>query len=171
MTKANIRTGNPVPVQAPWNPNPPPTAEQVAAAGQVDELADIFESAPEGSSTPTNVVNDPIPPSPEERAAAIRASLGNDVVAQKSPFAPKPKAKSNTKEVEVFEMGDAPLWGDLVKFCQKHGDVIIQARHPQPRGEAIDTVWRGVTVFAHATTEVRHIKHGWVTWADAQYEG
>jgi len=100
----------------------------------------------------------------------IRASFAGAAIAQKSPFAPKAKAPE-MKAPEPFPMTeDTPSWGEFVNFIRKHGDKIVQARYPQPRGECIDTLYRGVQVFPWATSEVRHIAHGWVGWSDAQYE-
>lgn len=156
------RTAKPATVQVPWGQQAPSAEEQAAI--------DAFAEVPDVPSRPVfEPVADPIPPSPEERAAAIKSAMTNEPVSQKSPFAPKPKVKAEA-EPEPFEMGDAPSWGDLVRFVQKHGENIIQARYPQPRGECVDTIYRGVTVFRHPTTEVRHVKLGWITWEDAQYE-
>lgn len=156
------RTAKPAAVAVPWGQQ----AQQTSAEEQA--AAEMFEQLPDSPSQPSFVapVPDPIPPSPQE----IRAALHHETVEQKSPFAPKAKPKADAQE-EVFEMGDAPSWGDLVRFVQKHGDDIIQVRYPQPRGECVDTIYRGVTVIRHPATELRHKTLGWITWEDAQYEG
>ncbi len=160
MTKKVERTAEPAQVQVPWGQPP--------ADPLLEDAADAFAQMPDASpnfAPPTGP--DPMIPA-NSGLAPTESVFSGEVPKQASPFAPPPKAKI-VPEPEKFEMGDAPLWGDLVRFVQKHGDVIIQCRHPQPRGIAVDTIYRGVTCFAHPTCELRHIKHGWVSWADAQY--
>jgi len=153
MTKKVERTGEPAQVQVPWGQPP--------ADPLLEDAADAFEQMPD-------VAPSFAPPTGSDPAGAAESPFSGEVQKQASPFAPPPKPKT-APEPEKFEMGDAPLWGDLVRFVQKHGDVIIQVRHPQPRGIAVDTIWRGVTCFTYETCELRHVKHGWVKWADAQY--
>ena len=167
MTKKVERTGDPASVQVPWgaglgNTQAPIDDALVDAFDQMPDVAPRF-AAPTGAGQTE--------PGPVDRFAdAIKSEsvFSGEIAKQASPFAPPPKPKA-AAEAPKFEMGEAPLWGDLVRFVQKHGDVIIQVRHPQPRGEAVDTIWRGVTCFAYETCELRHVKHGWVKWADAQY--
>lgn len=161
MTKKLERTGEPVTVAVPWG--------NAASTVAVEEAADQFEAMgdatptfapPEGNATP--IVDDKF-------AERIKAAFTGEPMAQASPFAPKPKAPA-APAPETFDLGDAPSWGQLVGFVQKHGDIIIQVRYPKPLGIAIDTIYRGVTVITHPTTEVRHVRLGWIKWADAQYE-
>lgn len=100
----------------------------------------------------------------------IRAAMTGDPVTQKSPFAPKAKPKKVEEKIEFEVTENDPSWGEFVNFCRKHGEHIIQARYPKPLGECVDTLWRGITVFAHETTQVRHVKLGWIDWKDAIYE-
>lgn len=146
--------------KVPWGtPHPVASAESGGANSMTNPEFIIPKQAPQGEA----------PPDRTAKLEALQASLSGQPVKQSSPFAPKPVEKKAV-EVEKFEMGDAPDWGSLVRFVQKHGDVIIQARHPQPRGECIDTIYRGVTVFPYETCQLRHKTLGWVTWQDAQYE-
>lgn len=65
--------------------------------------------------------------------------------------------------VEKFDEQDGLIgWGAFVKFVQQHKE-IIQARYPNPRGDCIDTIYKGVPVFNHPTVEYRHKDHGWVS--------
>lgn len=86
----------------------------------------------------------------------------------KSVFAPPPKKVEKEPEPE-FSMEGAPSWAELVRFVQQHGKVILQVRYPRPLGEAIDTLWRGVTVIKFDGTQIRHETHGWIDWKDAIY--
>lgn len=164
----NKRVAAPAPAPiVPWSQQQTPVSQEVLDA----EAA--FEEQGNGlSAIPAFKGVDPIPPSPEEKRATqaqIDSAFSGQPTAQKSPFAPKPKPKAEP-EPEPFPMGDAPLWGDLVRFVQKHGDKIIQARHPQPRGICVDTIYRGVTVFPYPETQLRHVDYGWIDWKDAQYD-
>lgn len=155
MTKKLERTPEPVIAQVPWG-----TAQ---SQSNEEALSDAFEQTPDFVGT-GGQSEAPIPSQDQ-----IDAAFQGEPVKQASPFAPKPKAKTAVEE-EVFEMGDAPSWGDLVRFVQKHGNIIIQARHPKPLGEAVDTIYRGVTVFKYPTCQLRHKDLGWIEWQDAQYE-
>jgi hypothetical protein len=163
MTKNKTeRVGEPAAVAVPWgNTQTTPTIDEVA--DQIEAMGDTqpdFVGDPEASK---EQVVDP------EFADKIRAAFTGQPIEQASPFAPKPKA-APAPAPQKFDLGDAPSWGQLVAFVQRHGDVIIQARYPAPLGEAVDTMYRGVTVIAHPTCELRHVKLGWIKWADAQYE-
>lgn len=160
------------PVAAPVVPWGAPTEQPAVEDAQVDALTIAFESAGDTSQEPTEESS--LPPQTERGPAdafadRVKAAFSGEVQAQKSVFAPKPKAQV-APEPEPFPMGDAPSWGDLVRFVQKHGNLIIQVRYPQPKGECIDTLYRGVTVFRHETCQLRHNVEGWIDWADAQYE-
>lgn len=179
MTKKTERTGDPAPVAVPWaNPQAP---EAPAAVTQRPEQT---EEALERATSEFEAMGDsPIGPTfapdlgpkedaqdrPAEFAERIAAAFSGQPISQASPFAPKPKPAPEAPP-EIFDLGDAPTWGELVAFVQRHGDIIIQVRYPQPRGVAIDTIYRGVTVITHPTTELRHAKLGWIPWQDAQYE-
>lgn len=154
MSKAP-RTGNPVPQAAPWG----------AAPNFVGDDVEVKESGPDiVEPFPSNVDT-----TPKWTPEAGQVSPFGGEVARKSPFAPPPKPKVEVK-IEIYPLAEGdPSWLELVNFVQKHGEFIIQARYPHPRGECVDTIYRGVTVFAHPTTQVRHVKHGWIDWKDAIY--
>ena len=164
MTKASQRVGNPAEQAVPWGSMG--AAPQFSDEGQ----AQVIESKPnavEPFSEPTNVATG-VETAPAWKPEA-QQSVFDPVVKTKSPFAPKAKPVV-VEESKFFPVtDDDPTWLTLVQFCQKHGEHIIQARYPHPRGECIDTIYRGVTVFAHETTQVRHIKLGWIDWKDAIY--
>jgi hypothetical protein len=193
MTSKTPRTGNPAPVQAPWLAGgaPPVTNQEPdfvepeghAAGGDSDNegvanalaLDEIARQNP-----PPPAVNDqggaaqlnqPTPPvDPLRQTQSHISPFSGQIREQRSPFAPKrPKTQAEV-DAEQYPMGDAPNWGDFVRFIQKNAEHIIQARHPQPRGEAVDTIYRGVTVLRHPTCEIRHKTEGWISWEDSQYE-
>jgi hypothetical protein len=149
----------PVIAQVPWNvPDPaqvPDEPGNVMDDSNLDDLAAAIFNQPETTAEPSDI----------ERA---RASFAGEPVKQRSPFAPAPKAPE-VEEKPVYEMGDAPTWAEFVNFIRAHGNLIHRARYPQPRGECIDTMWKGVTVLAHPTCEIQHVQYGWVSWDDAQY--
>ena len=178
MTKKVERTPDPVIAQVPWGAAPidqDTRDRQNSYVAPEDDLANAFENTPDFVATGTeqlpeatrSAMGATIQPPPSQ--AKIDAAFSGQPVKQSSPFAPKPKAPVEAKP-EPFEMGDAPSWGDLVRFVQKHGNIIIQVRHPRPLGECVDTLWRGVTTFAHPTCQLRHKDLGWIDWQDAQYE-
>jgi hypothetical protein len=179
MTKRTERTGDPAPVAVPWAQ---PQTEQVPAVQtQAPEQTDAaleqataeFEALGDDAMVPTFTPDlgekADATATPDEFAERIRSAFSGEPIKQSSPFAPKPKPAPEP-EAEIFDLGDAPSWGELVAFVQRHGDVIIQVRYPAPRGVAIDTIYRGVTVITHPTCELRHVKLGWIAWKDAQYE-
>jgi hypothetical protein len=136
--------------QVPWNvpQQTEPEPEHIADFVEIEEQAK------------------PVAPTQEQIAAAF----SGEPVKQASPFAPKPKEKK-VEEKPAFELTENdPSWGELVNFCRQHGDKIIQAHYPTPRGECVDTLWRGIPVTAHEITQVRHIDLGWIDWKDAIYE-
>lgn len=157
QTTASKREGAPVPAPVvPWGQ---------ADAGEVTMRPD-FAPPPKSN--------------PESDVAAMLAALdqnaqetsGIDVpMAEGNPFVPKistnpfkaPPAKPEAEVVEYEVREDQPMWLEFVRFVQKYGDKIIQARYPKPMG-TIDTIWRGVQVFPHEEVMVRHITEGWVTW-------
>lgn len=157
MTKKTERTGDPVVAQVPWG----------AAPNALDQATDAFEAA--GDATPSFAPEMTAEVKSDDFAERIKSAFSGQPMAQASPFAPKPKV-APAPEPEIFDLGDAPSWGELVAFVQRHGKDIIQVRYPAPRGVAIDTLYRGVTVFTHPTCELRHVKLGWIAWQDAQYE-
>lgn len=177
MTKKVERTGEPVPVAVPWGTQPSAPAVQTQAPEQADAALD--QATAEFEALGDELISPDFAPDlgpkedtkvePADFAERIASAFSGEPVKQASPFAPKPKPPAPPAP-EVFDLGDAPSWGELVGFVQRHGDVIIQVRYPHPRGVAIDTIYRGVTVITHPTCEVRHVKIGWITWKDAQYE-
>jgi hypothetical protein len=163
MAKGNVRTGNPAEQAVPWGAVP-----QFSEQGQ----AQVSEQRPDATEPFTNpgAPNLPIVANAPEWKPEPQQSPFDPSVKTKSVFAPKvkPVVKEEAKVFPVTE--NDPDWVTLVKFVQKHGEHIIQARYPHPRGECIDTIYRGVTVFAHETTQVRHVTQGWIDWKDAIYE-
>jgi hypothetical protein len=162
MTKSQ-RSNAPVSQPAPWSPSIQPEFSNEGKAA-------IEESKPDAAEPfePQPNVAIPKPPAGWEPEPQQQSPF-DERVKTKSVFAPPIKAKVEVKE-EVFPLGeDDPTWVELVKFCQKHCEVIIQAHYPHPRGACIDTIWRGITVIAHPTTQVRHVTHGWIDWKDAIY--
>lgn len=168
---ATARKGDPAPVpNVPWGthqngetPTPPiETPIQEAAMTPEQALAAL------GIDVEPLAASDMQPPqvTPEQ----IQSAFGGQPMKQASPFAPKPKAQVEPEPEPLKLSEDDPTWLELVQFCQKHGQIVIQARYPQPRGGCIDTIWRGVTVFAHPTTQVRHKDLGWIDWKVAIYE-
>jgi len=163
MSKSQ-RGDAPVVQPVPWNAGSPALPE-FADQGQ----AQVAESKPDAVE----------PFAAEINVASAEKAPGWKPEPQQSVFDPKVKAKSVFAPPEkpvvknepiVFELHENdPTWLQLVNFCQKHGNDIIQARYPHPRGECVDTIYRGVTVFAHPTTQVRHKIHGWIDWQDAIY--
>src|SRR6185437_16358625 len=132
MTKKSERTGDPVVAQVPWG----------QPANALDQATDAFEVA--GDTTPSFAPEMTPEVKTDEFAERIKSAFSGQPMPQASPFAPKPKA-APAPEPEIFDLGDAPSWGELVAFVQRHGKDIIQARYPAPRGVAIDTIYRGVT--------------------------
>jgi len=98
-----------------------------------------------------------------------RASFSGKPVRQRSPFAPKPDDYVED-EKPFYEMGDAPDWSEFVKFVRDHGNLVHRVSHPQPKGDCIDTLWKGVPVIAEPECRLQHVQYGWVSWADAQYQ-
>lgn len=182
MTKAQTRVGNPAEQAVPWGQGGGPVLPNFSDEGQAQvapanpDAAEPFEKGgefeggvnlndPRLGNAPNIVANEAPTWKPEPQQSPFDAS-----VKTKSPFAPKVKPVI-VEESKFFPLtDDDPTWLGLVQFCQKHGENIIQARYPHPRGECIDTIYRGVTVFAHETTQVRHVKLGWIDWKDAIYE-
>lgn len=176
MSKSNQRVGNPAEQAVPWGQasaaantaavngeTSTPTIPQFSEQGQAQVAPEKADAA--------EPFNPPIvDKSPAWKPEGTQQSPFDPSVKTKSVFAPKVKPVV-VEEKKVFPLTENdPTWIELVKFCQKHGDMIIQARYPHPRGECIDTIYRGVTVFAHETTQVRHITVGWIDWKDAIYE-
>jgi hypothetical protein len=157
MSKA-ARSDAPVVQPAPWNA---PALPEFSSEGKA-QVTDTKSGAVEPFEPIVDTDRPGWKPEPQQ-------SVFNPEVPRKSVFAPAPKAPA-PEGPKVYPLGeDDPTWLQLVNFCQKHGKDIIQARYPHPRGECVDTIYRGVTVFAHETTQVRHIKHGWIDWKDAIY--
>lgn len=158
------RTNSPAPTPAvPWAVPGHPQDR----AGQTEEN-DLVEKSglvlPPAEAEPQAIVNEPTPPLAEN----LKSLFAPPPTHGKSVFAPPPKPMEKEPEPE-FSMEGAPSWAELVKFVQAHGKVILQVRYPRPMGEAIDTLWRGVTVIKHDGTQVRHEKYGWIDWKDAIY--
>lgn len=151
MATAAKRSDAPVAQPVPWNGGGVP-----APAPATPDFAD----------PPTHVASSEPPATP---MAEPQRSVFSGEPPKKSVFAPSAKKVEEVKE-NVFPLGENdPSWIELVRFAQKHGNTIVQARYPHPRGLCIDTMYRGVTVFPHPTTQVRHVVHGWIDWKDAIY--
>ena len=167
MAKQNQRVGNPSEQAVPWGAQGLALSEtQVPVSGGA--VLPEFSNQGEGILDPGNC-HDVVSETPTWKPEGEQHSPFTEPP-RKSPFAPKAKPVV-VEEVKVFPLSENdPSWLELVKFCQKHGDNIIQARYPHPRGECIDTIYRGVTVFAHESTQVRHKVLGWINWQDAIYE-
>lgn len=88
-------------------------------------------------------------------------------VATDNPFAPKVREPAPERKPTLRPDG-TPMWGPFVTFVQKHAAIITQVRYPDPLGECIDTIRKGIRVYDHEEAMVRHIDGQWVTWADAQ---
>lgn len=158
MTKQTTkREGAPAPVAAaPWvQPDAPAIPEFAPPIPQVTDeqtedvaalMARLDQNAQE-----TSGIEVPIP---------ITSPFAEKISTNPFKATPVPKAA----EVLEYEVKDHhPTWLEFVRFVQKYGDKIVQARYPKPMG-TIDTIWRGVQVFPHPEAEVRHITEGWVSW-------
>lgn len=159
MAKSNApRVGAPIVPQVPWGQQAEQAVEEPAAMApefveseQQSALEDAFAARDdferkEGDASPFVA-----PPTPDRKF---------------NPFTDKPPVEK-AAEVEPFSMEGAPSWGDFVKFIMKYGNMIAQARYPQPRGECVDTIWKGVRVVPHEKCQILHLQYGWVDWADA----
>lgn len=158
MAKANSqRTGEPVVAQVPWSQQAEQAVDEPAASQPefVDtpsaDLVDAFAARENFERRPGDASPFEQEPTPDRKF---------------NPFKDKPPVEK-AAEPEPYSLDGAPSWGDFVKFIMKYGNVIAQARYPQPRGECVDTIWKGIRVIAHEKCQILHIKHGWVDWADA----
>lgn len=160
------RTNSPVATAVvPWAVPIGQEKEYIEQHNAEQAAVQAFERADAEIQAITGIPNDSVQMEPVQDLKSLFAPAPTH---GKSVFAPPPKAEVKAPEPE-FSMEGAPSWGELVAFVQKHGKTIVQVRYPRPLGEAIDTLWRGVTVIKHESTEVRHEKHGWIKWEDAIY--
>ena len=162
MAKPNTqRTGAPIVPQVPWGQQAEQVVEEPVAATpefiesppdeQADNLPDAFAARDEFERKAGDASPFVAPPTPDRKF---------------NPFTDKPPVEK-ADEAQPFSLEGAPSWGDFVKFIMKYGNVIAQARYPQPRGECVDTIWKGVRVVAHEKCQILHLQYGWVNWADA----
>lgn len=162
MAKANPqRTGDPVVPQVPWGQQGDQATQEPAAS-----QPEFIDTPPPFDPTPA-VFNPPTEPGFQRKEGDVSPFEQEPTPDRKfNPFKDKPPVEQATAP-EPFSIDGAPSWGDFVKFIMKYGNVIAQARYPQPRGECVDTIWKGVRVVAHEKCQILHTKYGWVDWADA----
>lgn len=117
------------------------------------------------SDTPAWLQNpaDPIKQSPEK----AQMSPFSEPEPVDNPFLAPPPAEAPEAPKLHEPDEDTPQWGTFVNFILRYGDVIISGEYPTPRGECVDTIWRGVPVVDGPRARVRHKHAGWVNWETA----
>lgn len=127
-------------------------------------------TAPKKSEQAAPWAKPPIIPADPPASVPIENPFGSPK-ASANPFkAPPPVVIEETEPEARTIPEDTPSWGDFVRFITLHGNQLIMAEYPLPKGDVVETMWAGIPVRDGDSARLRHKVAGWVDWETATSE-